>query len=247
MKHPDAFSKNNEIRKESTVWTDSKGRHWLLVFFLAEIDGRNECVGFSLRSYVRQLNADGAYEAFDVEQSDPFDLADEARRLGASEDEAYEIGFLQAQPLKDLPGGNELCPAPLNSTTLRELPFFSLLNRTLLRVAARIRETATLTRSWGEDDLADTFEGFAEWLQAEKSKPTIRRRGPRPKYTSEHLANAATVYLEAVRQGSRTPTKAVREALGLSQSSAEKLVSRCRDDDVGLIPPIGPSRESGQS
>lgn len=60
--------------------------------------------------------------------------------------------------------------------------------------------------------------------------PAVRGWGP------DHLFAVAQVYLETWQAGGN-PTSAVAEHFDVSKSAAAKWVARCRDPEVGLIPP----------
>jgi hypothetical protein len=93
----------------------------------------------------------------------------------------------------------------------------------------------------------------AKWLESRAGaveKPGKRPGRPR-KYSEEVLARVALTYLEMRDDGdspSSSPMKdtweALRDELGLGRGDIEKLIARGKKE--GLVPPIGPSRESGR-
>jgi len=50
---------DNGIVKLRRLWREPGGGVWIVIFDLARIEERLECVGFSLRSYVAHLELDG--------------------------------------------------------------------------------------------------------------------------------------------------------------------------------------------
>ena len=68
----------NEIVTLSKTWPDPDGGTWLLTYQLTEIDGRLECVGFEIRSYLRVVAEDVLGEKYPAYVEGPF-TEEEAR------------------------------------------------------------------------------------------------------------------------------------------------------------------------
>ena len=243
----------DEVWRVSGLWTDPGGNSWILVFSLIHLGGRLECVGLSIRSYARRAALRRGFwvETYGTRPMDVAEFDDDVLLKGIGEAQMFELTELQENALHKLAAGAELAPVPLKSTTLRELPFFGMLSAARLEQARETRADA----EWicEQEDLdqaraevtAGMLEAGAAELERPRGKPSKRKRGRPPKYTTDDLKRVADTYLQTWQSGSSAPTKAVREAFGYSASQAEKLVAKCRR--LGLIPPTGPSRKSGQS
>jgi Family of unknown function (DUF6214) len=118
-------------------------------------------------------------------------------------------------------------PAVLATTTLREIPFATIV--------------ADLRRQ-----RAEQHAGFIDFLaagpeyQAEADQAALRRlraAGPRP--TAAVLAEVAEVYRQAWKDG-QPPTRAVAAHFTISQSAAAKRVARARQ--AGYLPPTSQGR-----
>lgn len=83
------------------------------------------------------------------------------------------------------------------------------------------------------------FQARHEALEILDNPSTGRRRG-RPPLSDAEVFEAALVYLEAVRSGERSPSKAVAERLHLSPNQARRRVMRARKR--GYIEPTKPGQ-----
>jgi len=119
---------------------------------------------------------------------------------------------------------------PLNATTLRKLPFDSLLT------LARRHTARLLRRGWliPEND-PETWQ-WAEELAADYESPG-KSGGRGSKYSPSFLARVASVYQAAFGDGESKPAKFVERELNLTPDVARKLVHRCRDPRLRLLPP----------
>jgi len=150
------------------------------------------------------------------------------------------------EALEDAKRTGLLSPQPLRTTTLRGLPFASLL-------ASAVRENVAFSRAirpnldlilpapvskktglpvFMEERLAEMRAEDDAITRAMEQKPTKPGR-PR-KYTRAYLENVARIYREAYLEGPGTPhpTEAVRKALGFRRKSniPSKLVRLCRKE-----------------
>ena len=188
-------------------WKDDDGDSWLLEFYVANLRGRQECVGMTIRPII----GDG-------------DLTLDLR--------------------------------PLRATTMRQLPFHDELTRARSDIPRMVEQI----REWTGPDAEFFGElGRAESLVAETSQGAGTGRG---KYSLRYLKHVANVYQAAFAAGDSAPSKCVEEQLKVTPDVARKLVHRCRDPRLSLLPPsegrrprgwlegerdeVGPSRESGQ-
>jgi hypothetical protein len=213
----DSHIKPDEIAEASWIWTANDGGLWLVTFALAEIEGRFECVGVTIRSYLKRAGGgeDGMpYPAFVTGPIEPgtkawSELA-EADPTAAIETRAYTL--LGA-------------PRVLDAQTMRQLPFGDVLTRAR-RDKAGFLQTLDLLMAG-----AGTHPAFDEGAAA------VAPSGDRDK-----LVRAAAVYAEAYRHG-QPPTRAVREAFDVSPDVAAKLIQKCRAE--GLLAPTERGKAGG--
>ncbi len=254
--------KPRQVLKVARVWNDPKGGPWLVVYELAQLAGRWECVGMSMRSYLRhfisgEVTGDGLRDAI-VER--PMTRADleadipgpEWLPLGVWE----EYVELQSVALEhDVPA--LLMPRALSTLVWRRFPLAGELKSARRGLAREQRSEADSWRFIAEsvgDDLsrqwADDSEALAKEFERPPAKSTERpRRGRPPVYDDEYLRRLAARYQKLMTSVSatRSPIKDLAEELGVPRRTVEKLVARCRRMKPPLIPPYRPSRESGQS
>lgn len=127
---------------------------------------------------------------------------------------------------------------PLNAITLRKLPFDGLLT------LARRDQASLLRRGWliPEND-PETWQ-WAEELAADYESPG-KSGGHRSKYSPGFLARVASVYQAAFARGESSPSQFVERELKLTPDVARKLVHRCREPHLRLLPPAEPRKARG--
>ena len=223
----------NEVRKISRVWQDHAGGSWLVVFDLANLRGRIECVGVALRSCLGPA-FDAAYQPTDEELD------------AAMDSPLWKWVDPVPQPLEEVFGLR-----PLLATTLRQLPFDDVLVRARRSEARSLENLAVtvaeLAEAYPEAMEAASPPGLDLRLQqeAELYEPRGKAGGRRSKYSPEFLRRVAAVYQAAFEEGIDPPAKRVEQALGLTPDVARKLIHRCRDPHLRLLPPTKPTRPRG--
>jgi len=208
----------NEVRKVSHVWRDGGGRAWLVVFDLANLGGRIECVGVAVRSSLGALR-------------DP-------RCMGA---DLYSPLWEWIDPEPVPAAGEGVSLRPLQAVTLRQFPLAETLERARHEYAGLLQQFAQQLAELPElppwADLAD-YEETAKTYEA-----STRRPGRPSKYSAAWLRTAAGIYEGAVRSGERAPTKLMGDSLGLTPNQAKKVVQRCRR--AGLLLPTARGKAGG--
>lgn len=261
----------HEIERVSQIWHDVYHKPWLLVVDFAEIDGRLECVGMAVRSYIRhetrvitgKVDGQDAWVTYDAFWTGESLVAPEPRtddkidwELGRRDVPWHDLArhdllAVQAQAQDD---PAMFSPRPLRTETLRDLPLGRQLQEARGEVARRIGRLAeaisdlhlAAQREAGNTEAVLRLEQYKEELtEARASIVAESKRPGRPrKYDRPMLEAVARLYREAHRSGSPRPTRDVEEALGLgSRSIAAKLVMKCREE--GLLPPAAPRRRGG--
>jgi hypothetical protein len=251
---------DGEIVKLRRLWQEPGGGAWLVTFDLARVEGRLECVGFSVRSYVAHLELDEDSQARESLLGAPLTKEelwqettallefDRKRKSGRPSFERYWWDRLidgQAQALDAFAAG-ELVPRPLTAVTLRKLRFYDEVQRARRERSEDYWREAKVSQEqpdwpWG------SREALASWavdFERPRRKAGERRRGRPPKYTLEDLVHVAKIYNAAVDSGSLSPTRDVSDETGWSLNTIDKLVRRCRRLDPPLIAPVKrPHRE----
>jgi len=240
-----------EIAKHSILWKSEHAGPWLVTFDFAEIAGRVECVGVSVRSYIRSA-AEGpehTYPAYwDGEPVGYQWFVEHAYRTERHPLEKSDQDALDAEAAAD-PG---MVPRVLRAATMREFPFGDVLRRVLEKVTREY-----LDEMMPPDVVLEAGDEAIEEWQAE-SEAAFRQRSRRgvkeARYSDDDLENVATVYRSAFEAGSKSPTKDVATSLGFPYSSAAKLVMRCRRRGLlgptekshagGILPPDTPNERS---
>jgi len=262
----DAF-RPNEVISLRCVWYDGQDQPWLVAFEFAELNGRAECVGMSIRSYLALPVPDEDEPVYGgtawVPGSTSADSVDEEDWSIADGEEQVR----RRQSVREEIGANELSvPRTMRAVTLRELKFAEVLESTLRREVGFRRAMVDAIRGDFYDKAFGhgAFEPMAAQWEKEAAALDQPRTpsGRRRRYQRKDLERVAAVYRAAYAAGSRSPTKDVSETLGISRSTAAKLVMRCRDPRENLLSPTlkskaggtrppqaadpRPSRESGQ-
>jgi hypothetical protein len=213
----------DEVRKVSRTWTDKDGHTWIVVFDLANLQGRVECVGMALRSHFGPL--------YDVRHPSPELPEDGAVREW--------IDYLE-MALNDVPplGDGRLEPRPLRAGTLRQLKLVEELRNARADHAADLRQYGEHLRQHPESwATPEDFEAAADVYTNESG------RAPRISATHKLLERVAGVYQDAWREGEEPPNTAVRRKLQsylkqrVTATQARKLVEKCRKTDPPLLPP----------
>jgi len=248
--------RENEIVKLPYLWRRRPDEQpWLVVFSLALLNDRLECVGMEIRSYVRRQHTDGQGEVYEAYEPDGKrlmyeEVTQEAWRAIVRDDPAAVAkNFLEEADL-----------STLRALTLRELPFADALARARRYYAefwdwwsAQNRGSleALLETGQRSPTIGDAAPEQIEALVGELDElaglllPPLQKSGRRAKYTLEHLKIVARLYGEAYASGSTSPTKDVAEKLGLPRNQVAKLVMRCRDPQVGLLDATEKRRAGG--
>ena len=253
---------DNGIEQLRRLWREPGGGVWIVIFDLARIEERLECVGFSLRSYVAHLELDGDGQAQEKLLEGPLTLDELWRQTttllefdrGGRQGRLLESHFWnrlaegQAEALEAFATG-DLAPRPLDAVTLRKLAFYNELRRARLGESKLYRDEAEVSEGqdhwpWGSPE---ELTSRAADLERPHSRPGERPRGRRPKYTAEDLVRVAAIYNAALDSGSLSPTKDVSVATGLALNAADKLVRRCRRLDPPLIAPVKRPHREGPS
>jgi hypothetical protein len=140
--------------------------------------------------------------------------------------ERLDFGAIQERQLP--PGG-----APITSSVVRGLNVGSLINQ---QRAAAIKMLRSVAAS----------EAFSERAREASARDLerMRRPGPQRKYDDRHYAEVARVYLAAFQEN-RSPTRAVAQHFGVSQSMAAKFVWKARSKEYGLLAPTSSGLPSG--
>lgn len=209
----------NEVRKISRVWPDHDGRTWVVVFDLANLRGRIECVGVAVRSSLG-AQFDGVNPVPESEINSPlWDWID---------------------PVPDDAAG-DVSLRPLLATTLRQLPFKDVLLRARRDHADELRLYAEDMRayptSWSDPE---KFERLATSYE-----PPSKASGRQSKYSIGFLHRVASVYQAAFEDRMDPPAKRVERELGLTPDVARKLIHRCRGARFRLLPPAEGRRARG--
>lgn len=248
----DAF-RPREIVSLNYLWRDGQGQPWLVTYDLAELDGRAECVGMSVRSYLALPvpEADeklGAYKVWVQTPVTADDLANEdwptvdgsPQSLNGALIE-HELGALNVHADQEFS-----LPRMLRAVTLRELPFADVLERARRQSVASLRGFQEAVLSRGDMD-ADTRSAVQARFDAEVEALTPPRTpsGRHKSYPRPYLELVAATYRKAFDGGSRSPTLDTALALDISRSTAAKLVMRCRDPRVGLLSPTSKTKAGG--
>jgi len=201
----------SEVRKISRAWNDHDGRTWVVVFDLANLRGRIECVGVAVRSSLG-AQFDGVNPVPESEINSPL--------------------WYWIDPVPDL-GAEDVSLRPLLATTLRQLPFADVLLRARRDQASELRLFAEEMRAhptpWSG------YEGYQRL--ATSYEPPGKASGRQSKYSIGFLHRVASVYQAAFEDRMDPPAKRVERELGLTSDVARKLIHRCRDPRLRLLPP----------
>jgi hypothetical protein len=256
-----AQARSRKIITLNYVWHDGE-EAWLMTFDLTDVNGRAQCVGMSIRSYLAipghdPDTPDAEFRVW-VRSGEPIsdvlentletDLREGLKRALREQRAIYdellkhELGALSVQADQEL--GE---PRPLRAATLRRLPFGDALERARRQRIGDLQQFAA--SDLGRSDLSGTpvMEKAQARLSAEVASLSQPRTasGRRREYLPADLERVAAVYREAYDGGSPSPTKDVAETLGISRSQAGKLVMRCRSPEVHLLAPTTQSKAGG--
>ncbi len=187
----DRALKPREIVRAARLCTIGK-RQWLLVADFAEIEGRIECVGIELRSFVRcdaSVASDGSAAEYPAYWGGPSDLPDAGLNPEALA-RLYPVG----DELRDLSGSDRLAvdagahrvdklrrPHKLDSKTLRGLALADQLDRIRRQLVAEDAGSAELRAQDNalESFLVGTVLEHAEERGDEKSVDLLKQYGER--------------------------------------------------------------------
>lgn len=225
--YPDAMRPNEIIRLTRTYTWPADDSRWLVTFELAEIDGRLECVGMTVRSFVKRWRTEGYVAHVSApEERDAFygELEEVAPAGSAAWHDLFEAQYplLAAWEKEDL-----VLPQPFKALMLRDLSPGSLLAQ-----ARRDEATAIYAQLEVEllpplpTDVASDGSSLADEAEA------LKRRKPRSKYSDADVGKVAKLYRVFRNAGSRSPTTDVANELGYTRDVAAKLVARGRKRDL---------------
>jgi len=248
-----ASMKDREVLRVDRIWREEGEPAWLVSFFLAEIGGRLECVGFGLRSFLAvRETPEGRpnqqpYDAW-APCPMPADESDEGRALRWRLRDSGEEPALRAKAEEELSA-----PMPLSATRVRRLPYGHLLNLATRETAGFLRK---LVGGWEEIKqevgIAERVPEFLPFLDAPFLRQshladalgTVHSGQPRGRgENAPTLERIASLYEGFYRAGSSSPTRDVAEALSMSRSTAAKRVMACRK--AGLLAPTRRGRAGG--
>lgn len=238
------MGQTEELVKLSHLWRDADGGLWLVIFDFATVDGRRECVGFSIRSYVKCLEVVQGINVHEAIVHGPVtgdDLTANVEEMAGKSLTALllfpEFVMRQSEAVRATDGAG-LMVRPLTSQILRQFAFYSEL------VGAKRTQVDRL-RLIRQEEWPSAFSGLFAVIESEIDKleqpcvqPAKRGRGRPPKYTENDLRRVAAVWHAAVDR--RRATLEVAQTLNLTRAVAEKLVRRCRQHVPPLIPPRDP-------
>ena len=227
-----------EIVKLRRLWASPTAAYGSSSLTSLGIEGRLECVGFSLRSYVAHLELDENSQAKETLLEAPLTLDelwketetllefDRRGQQGRPLLESYlwdRLGEGQGQALEAF-AKQELTPRPLTAVTLRKLRFYDEVRRARLQESELRKDEAGVSEAqphwpWGSPD---DLRSWAVDFERPRSQPGERRRGRPPKYTLEDLMRVAAIYNAAADSGSLSPTKEVSDQTGWSLNTADK-------------------------
>jgi len=223
----------------SRIWEDKDGEPWLLSFDFAEVDGRLECVGMTMRSYIHREAEDqiGPYRAYlsgKVSRDDllpprpnlpELDMTDPQSRA-AYVKAAEEMEVPPEHPVINDPDAVDALlrgpgqwtptrsPRPLRTATLRGLPLGDALARVRREVAAEWRSGAVAPRAAArqvEVELPEELQDFAG--QSAEHETVSRER--------EELERRTWEMLSAVRRNGGWDDDLIRQRDELSRLFAE--------------------------
>jgi len=216
-----------------------------VVFDLATINGRTECVGVSLRSYLGTKGGEAGRDLLWLPGPFTDDDLDEplSEELGGYS--TLRFALEQHEPAALNPNVAAYralgAPEPLRAKMVRQLAFGDLLARAKRAMAWELDFAAKALRAATEHlpQYREDLLSEAEHVAADATELRVERHtaGRRRKYGPADLERVAELYRSALAAGSETPTKDVAEALDIPRSSAAKLIMRCRQPAVGLLGP----------
>ena len=264
----------HEVRRVATVWQDMHDMPWLVVAAFAEIDGRMQCVGLELRSYVahrESVEVDQgdwptqeklSYKAYwtggPVSEADPSDDIELSSRLARIEPAWQALASHDLLAVEAGAQGVEGSQQPhlLRTETLRDLPLGRVLQelRGLLACQTGVLSDTLVALHHEVEQAAGNSAAVRElelWqANLEEARQALRsapKRSGRPrKYNRASLEQVARLYSDAVRAGSSSPDKDVYLTLKLgSRGIAAKLIKECRRPEVGLLDATEPRKAGG--
>lgn len=163
----------NALVSGSCLWRSKDGEPWLVTFDFAEVEGRLECVGMQIRSYIEVEDEDefGPYRAYlsgevtgddlvpkpaplpELHMLDQQSKRDFVKAVGELEIKPRHPASQDADAVGAILGDHERrwvpksSPRPLRTATLRELPMGDLLARVRRQIAATWRSGVMAPRT----------------------------------------------------------------------------------------------------
>ena len=259
---------DREVFRVDRLWREEGEEPWLVSFYVTELEGRMECVGFALRSFLAlketpdsehhgpswtwcPLPIEGLERPLLITDLETLPTPNECHvRLKESDDE---------WPALIVDAERELGkPMPLSATRVRALPFGQLLSLATRDRAIWTRwllDTVEKSKTdpsahWAADareqpdvaaDLEVSLVEMAQQAIAIESLRSGRLRAREDGVLS--LERVAKLYEHFYREGSSSPTRDVAEALRMSRSTTAKRVMECRK--AGLLAPTSRGRAGG--
>lgn len=243
-----ASVKDREVLRVDRIWREEGEPAWLVSFYMAEISGRLECVGFGLRSYLALRETPERGLPYDAWVPCPVrsDESDDDRAVWNELNFGGERAALHVKAEEELD-----TPMPLSATRVRRLPYGHLLNLATRERAGWLR---SMVGHWEE---IEQEVSPPEWLAPHLRDATSVRfthladaldtpHSGQPRGRDENaptLDRIASLYERFFRAGSSSPTRDVAEALSMSRSTAAKRVMECRK--AGLLAPTSRGRAGG--
>lgn len=242
-----------EVWREEQLWEPlDGGPPWLVGFHFAELGGVPACVGVTIRSYLaipQYSSVGGRREAWvpPIPATQTQDIWGQRVRTGEGDADwstvgemlfDHEDGDVLRRVILDSDSATQeafIAPRPLLATTVDKLPFFQLLDRARKNAARRAEYLAKESKRSSDSMPPGLSEVLSRvWSEeAEKMHARPPRPGRQSKYSQDDLRRVAEVYSAAIVHHVTGPTKLVAEVLGVSRSSASKLVAKCRK--AGLL------------
>jgi hypothetical protein len=243
------------VVRASIIWHSKDGEPWLVSLDFAQVQGRIECVGMAMRSYLAGEAQDelGDYRSYlrdpvsrtDIVPARPalpeLTLADPNSRaayLRAVEEQEmvglhpamHDHDAVDALLHEDEPWAPRTSPRALRSTTLRDLPLGDLLSRVRRRVAEQWRSGLLAPRELAASAACETAEPqtASSLPPSEQQRALLRAR--------EELEDQTWKLLALVRERGGYDDELIRRrddlALGFAELDAKEHPERERAREI---------------
>jgi hypothetical protein len=231
----------NALISGSCLWRGADDEPWLVTFDFAEVEGRLDCVGMRMRSFIELLQEDefGPYRAYASGEVGADDLLPQLPSLPELDllDPQSRAGYLKAVDEQEIkpphPASQDAdalaailadrerawapqsSPRPLRTTTLRDLPLGTLLTRVRKEIAASWRSGVMAPRTAAQPVEIEPGEEMAEMpgvpLEAREQVSADR----------EALEQRTWELLKSVKRSGGYDDELIRERDELSQRFTE--------------------------